>query len=72
MISDYDGMLLNHGFRIVFANKEHIDFGCDTAAERDAWVEKIQELITVKNVKRQPWLTTMAKAMKDVPVTSMV
>ena len=72
VISDYDGMLLNHGFRIVFANKEHIDFGCDTAAERDAWVEKIQELITVKNVKRQPWLTTMAKAMKDVPVTSMV
>ena len=70
--SDIDGMILNNGFRIRFSNNETISFGCDTAAERDRWINCFEQLIMVNRFQRQPWLVSMAQAMKDVPIDSMV
>lgn len=70
--SDIDGMILNNGFKIRFSNNETISFGCDTAAERDRWINCFEQLIMVNRFQRQPWLVSMAQAMKDVPIDSMV
>ncbi|GAV30335.1 hypothetical protein PMKS-003846 [Pichia membranifaciens] len=70
--SDIDGMILNSGFRIRFSNNETISFGCDTATERDRWIKCFEQLIMLNRFQKQPWLVSMAQAMKDFPVSSMV
>lgn len=70
--TDVDGMILNHGFRIRFANNETISFGCDNPDDRDQWVNCVEQLMLLNKFQKQPWLVNMMHAMKDVSGNNLV
>lgn len=70
--TDIDNVILNNGFKIKFGNNETISFECDNSAERDQWINCIEQLITMKKIEKQPWLNSMMEAMKDFPINSMI
>lgn len=56
-------LILNDGFKLMFANGETIDFGCDSKQERTVWVTLIEDIITKNNFRCQPWVKLMSKKL---------
>lgn len=63
-----EASMSNTIFRLKFSNNETIDFQCDSVKERDEWMSLIQQLISLHQFSRQPWLNAMMTTMKDVPI----
>ena len=48
-------MFVEEGFRIRFANGETIDFYADSAAEKDAWMKVLAEVVGKESKKASTW-----------------
>lgn len=54
-----DILLMDHAFKIRFANGEIIDFGAPTKEEKLRWIKTIQEIVYRNKFRRQPWVKLM-------------
>ncbi|KAG7664184.1 BUD4 [[Candida] subhashii] len=57
-----DVLLLDHAFKIVFANGEIIDFGAPNKEEKRNWVEILESIVYRNYFRRQPWVQLMVEA----------
>lgn len=54
-----ESLMLSNGFRLHFANGETIEFGCDSPHEMDVWLGLLEQLISMNNFNKQPWIKLM-------------
>ncbi|RKP29749.1 DUF1709-domain-containing protein [Metschnikowia bicuspidata] len=54
-----DILLMQHAFKIRFADGEVIEFGAPNAAEKMQWIQAIQEIVYRNKFRRMPWVHTM-------------
>lgn len=54
-----DILLVDHAFKIRFANGEIIDFGAPNNEEKQRWIRAIQEIVYRNKFRRQPWVQAM-------------
>lgn len=54
-----DVLLLDHAFKIKFANGELIDFCAPNKQEMKLWIQNLQEIIYRNRFRRQPWVNLM-------------
>ena len=52
-------LLLDHAFKIQFANGETIDFGAPNQTEKSEWIRIIERIIKRNRFRRQPWVKLM-------------
>lgn len=68
-----DILLVEHAFKIKFANGEMIDFGAPNGAEKKQWIALLEKIVYRNKFRRQPWVKLMmleAQTWGDVPVAS--
>lgn len=54
-----DILLVEHAFKIKFANGEIIDFGAPNKKEKDEWISIIEKIVYRNKFRRQPWVKLM-------------
>lgn len=54
-----DILLVEHAFKIKFANGEIIDFGAPNKLEKDTWISIIEKIVYRNKFRRQPWVKLM-------------
>lgn len=54
-----DILLVEHAFKIKFANGEIIDFGAPNKQEKDIWISCVENIIHRNKFRRQPWVKLM-------------
>lgn len=60
-----DILLMEHAFKIRFADGEIIDFGAPNKEEKNLWIQAIQEIVYRNKFRRLPWVHMMME--KNVP-----
>lgn len=60
-----DFAILDHAFKIKFANGEIIGFGASSHDEKVEWIKLIETIITRNKFRRQPWVKLMLQASQD-------
>lgn len=54
-----DVLLMDHSFKVKFANGEIIDFGAPNKEEKLAWISIFERIIYRNRFRRQPWVKLM-------------
>lgn len=54
-----DILLMEHAFKIRFADGEIIDFGAPNKQEKAVWIQAIQEIVYRNKFRRLPWVNMM-------------
>lgn len=54
-----DILLVEHAFKIKFANGEVIDFGAPNKQEKDEWIAILENIVYRNKFRRQPWVKLM-------------
>lgn len=54
-----DILLMEHAFKIRFADGEIIDFGAPNKQEKIQWIQAIQEIVYRNKFRRLPWVSLM-------------
>lgn len=54
-----DILLMEHAFKIRFADGEIIDFGAPNKEEKNQWIQAIQEIVYRNKFRRLPWVQMM-------------
>lgn len=60
-----DVLLLDHAFKIKFANGELIDFCAPNKHEMKIWIQNLQEIIYRNRFRRQPWVNLMLQQQQQ-------
>jgi hypothetical protein len=60
-----DFAILDHAFKIKFANGEIIGFSASSHDEKVEWIKLIETIITRNKFRRQPWVKVMLQASQD-------
>lgn len=63
-------MFVEEGFRVRFANGETIDFYADSAAEKDAWMRTLAEVVGKDLTKSKRWTDLILERHRAAPTTS--
>ncbi|KAI5949079.1 BUD4 [Candida theae] len=56
-----DVLLVEHSFKIKFANGEIIEFGAPNGHEMKRWVNILESIVQRNKIRRQPWINVMMK-----------
>lgn len=60
-----DILLMEHAFKIRFADGEIIDFGAPNKQEKIQWIQAIQEIVYRNKFRRLPWVSLMMEKNGD-------
>ncbi|RLV91725.1 Bud site selection protein BUD4 [Spathaspora sp. JA1] len=72
-----DVLLLEHAFKLRFADGEIIDFGAPNKEQKRDWVRILEQIVYRNRFRRQPWVGVMMQATgpndpKKIEATSML
>lgn len=56
-----DVLLVEHSFKIKFANGEIIEFGAPNEREMKRWIEILESIVQRNKIRRLPWVNVMMK-----------
>lgn len=62
-------LLLEHAFKIKFANGEIIDFGAPNKQEKTEWIKIMERIVKRNRFRRQPWVKLMLENSEFEQVT---
>ncbi|KAI5967193.1 BUD4 [Candida margitis] len=60
-----DVLLVEHSFKIKFANGEIIEFGAPNEREMKQWIEILESIVQRNKIRRQPWVNLMMKQQSE-------